>query len=520
MTPAVLPDRQEIGRRFVRSAREALLDERLALVVAVALSRLAFRTHRLYDVDSVNFALAIDRFDPALHQPHPPGYYLYVLAGRALSSIFADANDALVAVSILASCGAVVAVYQLAQALYGGRAGLHAGVVFALSPLAWFHGGVALTYIVELFFSALIGWLCWRTYSGPTSHAVLSALLLAASVGFRQSSILFLGPLWLLSVTHVSWRERIRGSVAFVVGCCAWFIPMSLEAGGVDAYFGALSTLWSLQAGSNTIVDFAVVDAVATAMARFLTILFILLLTTGGFALASFAAPAPPPDSRRQLFFAAWLVPGFLFFSLVYLIFVNSGYLLVITPPVIALVGAAIDRLTAAHAPRRAAAFVGLGIAGALNVAVFFHAPLYFSYDRVRAFESRLDRVTRALRAEFSPHDTFIVGFDAHFMGWRHAGYYLPEFLVTAAPRTRFGDQRGIFAARERRTLRLDDPPSDGRRAVFFPLLEGREGDRYFVRAVRDLLPVDAISRVAVGGIDFATAPAAAVGPVFDREPD
>jgi hypothetical protein len=46
------------------------------LAVGVALSRLAFRSHALYDLDSVNFALAIGRFDPRVHQPHPPGYFL------------------------------------------------------------------------------------------------------------------------------------------------------------------------------------------------------------------------------------------------------------------------------------------------------------------------------------------------------------------------------------------------------------------------------------------------------------
>jgi hypothetical protein len=51
------------------------------LAGAVAVSRFAFRSHDLYDLDSVNFALGIGRFDPTVHQAHPPGYFLYICLG-------------------------------------------------------------------------------------------------------------------------------------------------------------------------------------------------------------------------------------------------------------------------------------------------------------------------------------------------------------------------------------------------------------------------------------------------------
>ena len=75
------------------------------LATAVAVTRFVFRSHYLYDLDSVNFGLAIGRFDPRVYQPHPPGYFLYVCLGRVLNFLFHDANLALVVISILASCG-------------------------------------------------------------------------------------------------------------------------------------------------------------------------------------------------------------------------------------------------------------------------------------------------------------------------------------------------------------------------------------------------------------------------------
>jgi hypothetical protein len=45
------------------------------LVCAVAATRFTFRSHYLYDIDSVNFALGMGRFDPRVYQPHPPAIF-------------------------------------------------------------------------------------------------------------------------------------------------------------------------------------------------------------------------------------------------------------------------------------------------------------------------------------------------------------------------------------------------------------------------------------------------------------
>jgi hypothetical protein len=53
-----------------------------ALGVLTVLSRLPFRTRMLYSWDAVQFAPALREYDVVKHQPHPPGYILYVGLGR------------------------------------------------------------------------------------------------------------------------------------------------------------------------------------------------------------------------------------------------------------------------------------------------------------------------------------------------------------------------------------------------------------------------------------------------------
>src|SRR6266702_5581552 len=99
----------------------------LLLTGAVAITRFVFRSHYLYDIDSVNFALAMERFDPRVHQPHPPGYFLYICLARLLNRLLHDANLSLVLLSILASCGAVLVIYLLARNWFGTEAARCAG---------------------------------------------------------------------------------------------------------------------------------------------------------------------------------------------------------------------------------------------------------------------------------------------------------------------------------------------------------------------------------------------------------
>src|SRR5271157_5580262 len=177
------------------TSRQAL--DTAILIAATALTRFVCRSRYLYDIDSVNFALALKRFDPSVHQPHPPGYYLYVCLGRLADMLCHDANAALVGIGIVFSCAAVATIYVLAGGWFGRNAARFAGLIFLFSPLAWFHCTVALTYIVEAFFSALIGYLCWRIYGGAARFILPGAMAVGIAAGFRPSSLLLLAPLLL-----------------------------------------------------------------------------------------------------------------------------------------------------------------------------------------------------------------------------------------------------------------------------------------------------------------------------------
>lgn len=482
----------------------------LALTGAVAITRFIFRSRYLYDLDSVNFALAMQRFDPRVHQPHPPGYFLYICLGRLLNSVFHDANLALVALSVVASCGTVLMIYRFALGWFGMDAARFAGLLFVFSPLAWFHGTVALTYIVEAFFSALLGYLCWRIVLGDGEFAVWAGSVLGVSAGVRPSSFVFLAPLFLFSLRAASPRRRLMGLLALALTSIAWFVPMIVFSGGMKTYFDALASLWLMVPSKGTLFNSSPVNSIARAF----TIVFIYLLCFGAASLAPLAAlSAKPVDARKKVFTLVWAVPALCFFTFGYLKFVNSGYLLLLCAPACVWLGFWASEWYENAAWRKPLKLAVIGICAAANVAIFLESPLYCSYRSVRQFEAELRNIQTALPrvapAGGTVGDTLIVSFDSHFLGYRHAGYYLPGYLILEYPVAHLKEGPRVFAMRDRDTQLLKElPMAHYSRFVLFPLPSRGDSYREYFEKVSGQLPRQDLTTIRLNGHDFVTGPA------------
>ena len=510
-SPGRPPIGLSIATKPVMTSRQAL--DTAILIAATALTRFVFRSHYLYDIDSVNFALALKRFDPSVHQPHPPGYFLYVCLGRLANVLFHDANAALVGISIVFSCGAVAMIYVLAHHWFGRNAALFAGLIFLFSPLAWFHGTVALTYIVEAFFSALTGYLCWRIDSGKAPFILPGAMVLGVAAGFRPSSLLLLGPLLLYSLRNANRKRAAAGIGALAVTLLAWFIPM-IGIGGGRPYLSSLVSLWLAVPSRGTIFN----SSVWNSLARAATILGIYFLCFGCAAILPLRARSGDSSGGRPktVFTLVWIGPGLLFFTFIYLKFVNSGYLLALAPPACAWMGLWASTWYANIHWSRALKIVAIGGCAAANTLVFVCAPVYCSYGAVRRFEAELRNIIEVLPQIASPRDSLIVGFDSHFLGYRHAGYYLPDYLTVQFPAVQLASGKRVFAMQDRDTwLETGLPATAVHDFVLFPLPSGASEYRDYMALVRKRFPAGELRTVMRGGHEFAIGPIADLGVLF-----
>src|SRR5262249_34006421 len=273
-----------------------------------------------------------------------------------------------------ASCGALWMIYLLTREWFGPGPARVSVLLFLVSPQAWFHGIVALTYIVEAFFSGLIGYLCWRAYSGEKDYLIPASAAFALAAGFRPSAALMLVPLWLLTMARSPGRRRWLAIATAVAVGVAWFFPMIAAAGGVRQYVDALAHLWSaVPARRTTLSD------PWLAIGRALTIGWVFVLCFGSAtALLLERFSHWPKQSDRTRFLVAWVAPGLFFFTLFFFLFVNGGFFLILSPPGFAYLAAAGHRfLTTGN---RLIRWTTAAAAVAANCLVFFYAPLYCSY--------------------------------------------------------------------------------------------------------------------------------------------
>src|SRR4051812_11363743 len=96
----------------------------------------------MWDHDSVQFALGVERYDLAAHHPHPPGYPLYIGILKLLAALGVDSLHGMVGLSLLASAlGAALLVLLLPRLGGVGLApGLFAAALYISNPLLWFYG--------------------------------------------------------------------------------------------------------------------------------------------------------------------------------------------------------------------------------------------------------------------------------------------------------------------------------------------------------------------------------------------
>ncbi len=104
-----------------------------------------------------------------------------------------------------------------------------------------------------------------------------------------------------------------------------------------------------------------------------------------------------------------------------------------------------------------------------------------------------------------SPQDTLLISFDSHFNGFRHAGYYLPDYLTVEYPEAHLKEGTRIFSMHERDTRLLTELPGGPyTRFVLFPLPTGASYRDYFQKVI-DRLPSKSLQTVSLGGHEFVT---------------
>lgn len=401
------------------------------VVAAITLAtRLPLASQFLFAWDSANFALGLDDYNVAAHQPHPPGYPLYVAAAWVARGALGEANSAFVALSVAASVAAAVLTLGLAWRLLGGRGAAVASSLFLTSPNVWGHGLVAYPYAFLALVAAATAWMALETRWGRRDLSLPGAIVLGVGAGFRPDVVPLLGPVWLFGAAARGRRAVALGGAGLALGVLAWLVPMVERSGGWQAY---LET--TVVYGAYWTVPTESLPAFVAGVRRNLATLLAYLVQTTGPLLALLLVYglgrvlAPPMLRARPLLalLPLWVVPPLAFYSAVHV--GNLGYLLAVAPAFAILGAAAAEALASdlagpAWGRRRAGALLAgiAGLAGLSSAALFLFLSGPVSLREVRDVDAELSRGLAIIRS-YPRASSLVVAFDRY----RQYEVYLPR---------------------------------------------------------------------------------------------
>jgi hypothetical protein len=231
------------------------------IAAAYLAAHLPFLARSLEDYDSINFALGLRDFDPARHQPHPPGSPVYIALGRILLTLVSAIRPSLTQPeaealtlalgSAIAGSVALLALAAIFAALSPRRASVVAATALvAVCPLFWISGLRPMSDLPGLAAAAAAQALVLQGRTRPV-RLLVGALVAGLAAGIRVQTLWLTTPLLALVVFEqrragMAWLVT-RPLAAFAAGVVAWAVPLVVDSGGVDGYLRALGS----QAGED-----------------------------------------------------------------------------------------------------------------------------------------------------------------------------------------------------------------------------------------------------------------------------
>lgn len=422
----------------------------LFLIIAFFITTIPFVTTYPFNWDAAQFVLGVENYEVDMHQPHPPGYPLYIGVAKVLH-ILVSSHTALIIETVLFALITVLVMYLLIFHIWKQRwLALTIALLWLVNPMFWMYRETALTYVIDSCAILLLLLLTYILFTTPpersSRYAFYSAVALAILGGFRPSMIILLAPILIVQWIYLrSWKTTIISIVLAVVCCLMWYIPMLIDSGGLAKYQAASQTLYGEVASRSSGLYGATWDetfrqvylVLQTLIAGWNVVLLLMIISVIAVIYYKFKGRSVVNWWFTTAVSSSIVVPLFIF-GLIHI--GQLGYLLIILPVgYIMAAYAAYEINKIQHRRLRWVGLGGLGIVLVLHASVFLYTspaythPEFFPHTRKEIW---LQHVARKLPEFFQINAALLRNSDARLAEITNAvSMYSPEEVVVISGR-------------------------------------------------------------------------------------
>jgi hypothetical protein len=393
-------------------------------------------TRHLYHIDNVNFALALDDFNPALHQPQPPGDPMYVALTRSMRPFTPRVEILFPLSGILGSAAAMAALWWVGEMLFGARAGWVAALLLALNPVFWLAGVGNYVRVYLALGSAIVAGLVWKSLvsksqTGSATYFCASAAALGLFAGFRPEMGLLLAPLVFLPhaglIPALSRRAPLWNWLA-AAGCAVattlpWLLITAEHTGGLAQLYQSNRQYMALQSRHFSLFYGATLQEALRMAAASIYWMFFGAVPWAAFVPLAWRHSSEERTSRSLAlwFLAFWFVPPFLFFTFIHISMPDHALVAI---PALALTGS----WTLTRLPAR---WFGWATPAALTatVVLFFYptqSPFWASNYRIAEYTMRTGEQIYSRVGLLRKMGPVTVLYRGAYITPREIGYYFP----------------------------------------------------------------------------------------------
>jgi 4-amino-4-deoxy-L-arabinose transferase-like glycosyltransferase len=200
----------------------------------VLLVRIVTAPRTPWENDEFLFAEAVRKFDPSRYHPHPPGYPLFVLLGKAFAVVTHDPWRALVVLNIVLAPIAFIALTRAFRNwIEDEQVAAAASLIYFLSAAMLVHGPLALSDAAAMAFVCLAFSNLGSSVEVGERSAIALGLWTSAAIGTRPPLLIPLAPLLVIALIRMrTMRQRTACIITFGFVSLMWFLPLLDATGG------------------------------------------------------------------------------------------------------------------------------------------------------------------------------------------------------------------------------------------------------------------------------------------------